>query len=76
MARRKATVEVQRDDALVRVLLASARHDAVLTRGAVRRAATRMASAGRRELTDAREGLAPVRRELRRLGDVRTGTPA
>jgi hypothetical protein len=58
----------QRDRAVMHALLAKARRDAALTSGALRRAATRAAAASRREIAGARAGLAPVRRELRRLG--------
>lgn len=72
--RGRGDIRPRRDDALVRVLIAGARRDAALTRGALRRAATGAARVSKRELAGARAGLAPVRREMRRIGGVRTGT--
>jgi hypothetical protein len=67
---------MHRDDTLIRALMAGARRDAALSRGALRRAATRAARSRRREFAGAPAGLAPVRREMRRLGSLRTGTLA
>jgi hypothetical protein len=73
IGRGEGHITVHRDEALIRVLAGFARRDAALTRGALRRAATRAAAAGRREFGGAPPELAPVRRELRRLGGIRAG---
>jgi hypothetical protein len=75
IGRGEGQITLHRDDVLMRVLLAAARRDAARTRGALRHAATRSraAAAGRRAFGGAPAELAPVRRELRRLGGIRAG---